>query len=336
MNKKSDAFVSVVLVTSNDGDIVSEVLPSLQSYLVRHFSDCEIVVIDQRSKDNTRGTIEGIMSRMSSIRLITLSGPVRRDVALAAGLENAIGDFVVLFSLQDDPIECILDLVECCRAGNDVVVGVSDLHASVAYRLVRPLMRRVIRGIGYDIPRNATDLRCLSRGAVNAVTRAGKFHHQLFVRIHKIGYPSAIYTYIQRRGGGAKKTLIHGIGDGLQLLVFNSTKPLRWMSALGIAASGLIFTVTLAYAWQAHSSDSGLPAWAPSMLFLSAMFGLIFVMLAFLGEYLGRLLDEQDDHQIYSVISEQTSDVMLEEDRINVIVDSPTVVTRSRGKSDAI
>lgn len=42
-------------------------------------------------------------------------------------------------------------------------------------------------------------------------------------------------------------------------------------------------------------------------------------MMAFFGEYLGRLLDESSAQAEYAVVYERTSDVMVNVDRINVM-----------------
>ena len=44
-----------------------------------------------------------------------------------------------------------------------------------------------------------------------------------------------------------------------------------------------------------------------------------FVMMAFFGEYLGRLLDDRSEQADYSVVFEKNSAVMVNQDRINVL-----------------
>ena len=321
MLKKSDSFVSVVLVTENDASRIEAVVRGLQQYLAQHFVDYEIVVVDQRSQDGTAKVVESLLTTVSGVRFIQLAYKVAQDVAIAAGMENAIGDFVVIFSARNDPIDCVLDLVKRCKAGADIVVGVAPQRTSLAYSLVRPWIRRLLRNIGYDLPRNATHLRCLSRRTVNAVTSAGRFHHQFFVRIQKTGYPSAAFEYRQLERSDVR-TLAKGLHDAARLLVFNSTRPLRWMSGLGMAGSGLAAAGAL-YGVAASLFTRGEWARVPlAVLFVSLLFMILFTMLAFFGEYLGRLLDDRGEQHLYSVVSEKNSSVMLNENRVNVLTES--------------
>ena len=57
-------------------------------------------------------------------------------------------------------------------------------------------------------------------------------------------------------------------------------------------------------------------------MFMSVLFGLLFAILAFFGEYLGRLLDDRSEQRDYDVVSEKNSSVMQEENRFNVLSES--------------
>jgi len=318
---KNESFVSVVLVTENDAASVAEGLRQLQRFLDPNFVDYEIVVLDQCSSDGTQDVIASLLTSIAYIRFIELAFRVNDDVALAAALENAIGDFVVLFSAKCDPIACILDVVKQCRSGSDIVVGVAAQRISLPYRLFRPLVRSCLHSIGYDVPRNATRLRCLSRRAVNGITRAGRFHHQLFVRIQKTGYSSSVYHYKTVANPG-RKTLRQGVWEVSRLLVFNSTRPLRWMAGAGLLGSGAgsagaICTVLLDLLVRKEIPGSVL-----IVLFVSPLLMVLFLMLAFFSEYLGRLLDELGEQHLYSVVYEKNSSVMVDENRVNVLTDS--------------
>jgi len=321
--RKSDSFVSVAMVTANDAEIILPTLNKLYTYLKDSFVDFEIVIVDQHSEDGTAKLIEAELERCTSVRLIELAFPVAFDVAMAAALENSIGDFVVVFSPGQDPVSCIGALVQQCKVGSDIVVGVASQRESLAYRMLRPFAGQLLGSIGYDLPRNATNLRCLSRRTVNAVTQAGRFHHQLFVRIAKTGYPSSAFSYEQLAQHN-HKCLASGVQDVLRLLVFNSTKPLRWMSGLGMAMGFAVLLLAFYNLFSGVAKTGQLDSSAVILLFFSFMFVTLFIMLAFFGEYLGRLLDDRGEQFCYSVVYEKNSSVMLDENRVNVLNESET------------
>ena len=62
--------------------------------------------------------------------------------------------------------------------------------------------------------------------------------------------------------------------------------------------------------------------WSSTIILLSVMFMLLFIILSFFGEYMGRLLSEQSKHESYWVVNERHSSVMLDEKRKNVVEES--------------
>jgi hypothetical protein len=318
---KSDSFVSVVLVVSRPPP---EAVGRIQRELEARYSDYEIVLIVQGPVlyPAPSGQEISITERFPSVRHIQLATRVHPDIAWAAGLENAIGDFVVLFDHRADPVSSIAGVVNACRDGFDLVMGVADQPQTIPYRMFRALANRLLGAVEYHLPRNATGLRCLSRRAVNAVTHTGRFHHQFYMRIQKTGYPSCTYAYELLEGGSERKKLVGGFRDFIRLLVFNSSRPLRWISMLGFFGSVAAISFAV-YSLLIHLvAGHVVEGWTTTILFMSFLFMLLFLMMAFFGEYLGRLLDDRSEHADYSVVFEKNSTVMVNPDRVNVLDES--------------
>lgn len=330
--EKSASFVSVVGVASSSASFSAASLREIHQVLQRNYADFEIVIIAQPGAINAIESIGQQLGQLTAVRLLKLATPVAHDVALSAGLENAIGDFVVLLTPGTDPTGVIVDVVERCRSGADIVIGVAEQRASWFYRLLRPWATKLVRTIGYDVPKDATQLRCLSRRTVNAVMQAGRFHHQLFVRMQKTGYPWTTYPYAQL-AAAPQRTLRSAVRETLRLLVFNSTRPLRWLTGGGMAIASLSTLIGASRTVAALLNDA---RWSGADIALTMGSLLALVLLAaigFLGEYVARLLDERTEQFCYAIASERNSSVMLDENRVNVLADS--LVYESRALDNA-
>lgn len=321
---KNDVFVTVVLVAEPRLGSIGNHMREIGQDLQARFSDYEMLVVAQ-GPAIARGAVdwdELLLDEVPGIRFIQLTSYVSKDVAWAAGLENAIGDYVVMFDPLRDPLSAVSGTVALCQTAADIVVGIASQRHTWPYIILRHLSEYVLRAAGYALPRNATTLRCLSRRTVNAVTRTGRFHHQLFMRIHKTGYPQTTYQYHQHDGGSEIHSLASGVRRFVHILVFNSSAPLRWMSALGLCGS-VVALLFAAYSILAHFiSGTVVEGWTTTILFMSMLFLIQFVMMAFFGEYLGRLLDDRSEQADYAVAFEQTSRCMVNQDRVNVLGDS--------------
>lgn len=323
LDDRQDCFVTVAVVIRDAKKWVASFVRDIYFHLDENFTDYEILLIDQCSTDGTKEEVKSLLKEVPSMRFIELSAIVYSEVAMAAAVENSIGDFVVLFTPGLDPIESIVGVVDCCRAGNDVVIGIADQPQTFGYKVIRPWMRWGLDKIGYSLPKNATDLRCLSRRAVNMVTRTGRYHHQFLMRMSNTGYPTAGYEYKTLAGfKNNKKTLYQGARQTSRMVVFNSTKPLRWMSALGILGSLMAFIFALYSILVRIFKDNVVEGWTTLVLFMAMLFMLLFTILAFFGEYLGRLLDDRSEQTNYFVAAESVSSVMSNDKRINVMSES--------------
>ncbi|MBL0687581.1 MAG: hypothetical protein JJV94_07130 [Sulfurospirillum sp.] len=318
---KMETFVSIVLILDDiEQNGFEKYLKELQIYLDCRYSDYEIIIIDQNSKSFSSSSKEDLLTNTSSVRWISLAFPVEIDVALSAGIENAIGDFVLLMRPTIDPVEIIEDMVYESMQGTDVVIGIAECPRTLGYKIARKLSNKLLHSIDYHIPKNATPVRCLSRRAINTVMRTGHLNHQFFIKVANTGYPTKNYNYKLLNSDSLKKrTLFSGIAQSMQLMVFNSTKPLRWISLLGVLGSLSAFVFAIYSIVVNIIKDDVIEGWTSMVFFSSFLFIILFIILAFLGEYIARLLNENSNKKSYYISDEETSSIMLETDRFNVL-----------------
>ena len=321
--EKSQSFVSVVSLVDDTTPDLLFTLIDLETHLSKRYSDYEILLIVQkRARFIQKQNLEQILAVIPSVRWIQLAADTPKEDALSAGLENAIGDFIVFFTVGKDPISIVSQSVELSKKGHDVVVGTSHAKESIAYWLMRPISDWLLRFVDYRLPKNATDFRCLSRRAANATMETGYAHQQLALRIQKTGYPFVELPYEVLFA--QKKTLGKGVLAMTKLLVFNSTTPLRFMSIIGFAGSFAACCLACYSVLMKLFVEGTVSGWASTVLIISVFALFQFIILAFISEYLARLLGEIGNPSGYAVVFEKTSAVMVNQDRINVWEESTT------------
>lgn len=319
---KRDTFVSVVLVVKNQTERLIDYIEKLSPYLEHRLNDYEIVIIDQNSKDGLEQELPKSLEIHQSIRHIRLSQEESNDVALGAGLENAIGDFVINLNIESDSIGIILPVIDHALSGNDIVVCTSDKVTSYLYKKIKIISTGFLKSIGYTLPNDSTGTFCFSRRAINAITESGRYYCKLHMRVANVGYTLASFDANEYIHATKKKNIASGITETLHHMVFNSTKPLRWMSFLGIMGSVLAMVFSI-YSLLVHIiNDTVASGWTTTILFMSMLFAILFTMLSFFGEYLARLLNDRSEHKDYNVVYEKNSSVMLNEYRNNVLFTS--------------
>lgn len=325
----TEIFVSVVAPLRDDGAIVEAFVDETAGVLRESYRDYELVLVDDGSTDDTLDRLDRLLARHQCVRVVRLSRSFGEEVALAAGLDSAIGDYVVTMLPDSDPPELIPRIVEQARTGAGVVFGIRETRAGdrlamrVAVRLFHWLAQHVLR---IDVPRNATQFRAFSRQALNAVLAIRDSARYLRVLAVSIGYANRSFRYrpICRGGSPRRKSLVEAVGLAIDLVVTGSRRPLRLVTWFGAAASAfsLLYSgyVILVYLFK----DDPAEGWTTLSLQVSVMFFFLFVALAVVSEYIGHILAETRNRPLYHVLDELNSCVLLADpERRNVVVGLP-------------
>ncbi len=104
-------------IVRNDPDVPSFVTAVL-GVLADHYTDYELVLVDDGSIDETPRWSSGMLGHQECMRLVRLSREFGNDVAITAGLDSAIGDFAVVMLAACDPPETIPAMVAMAETGS--------------------------------------------------------------------------------------------------------------------------------------------------------------------------------------------------------------------------
>jgi dolichol-phosphate mannosyltransferase len=161
-----------VVPVLDEADTLPVLRERLRSALADVDTESELVFVDDGSTDGSAELITGWAGTEPGIVLVRLSRNFGMEIAMAAGVDHAAGDYVVLMhaDLQDPP-ELIPDMLAQARAGADVVYArrigsdesrVKRVLATAFYALMRRLARVPYQG-------QAGDFRLMSRRVVDTV-----------------------------------------------------------------------------------------------------------------------------------------------------------------------
>jgi polyisoprenyl-phosphate glycosyltransferase len=326
---KSDCFVSVVAPIQDDSAVVEPFIRETVPILEQHFKNYELVLVDDGSQDDSVDRVACLLHSCPGIRVLRLSRRFGSDVAISAGLESVIGDYVVVMLPYMDPPEVIPALVERSIAGSDVVFGVSAGHSGQGwlYRagamLFHLYCQRVLK---VKLPVHATQLRCLSRRALNAITRIKDSHRYLRLYSAYVGYAQQefMYTPVLRASGRRRRTLVEAVKTGIDLIVENTRHPLRIVTWTGVATAvlNLMYSlcITIIYSFNKNLT----PGWTSLSVQNSIQFLLLTLMFTIQSEYVGRIVERMRDRPYYFLVDEQTSSVLpVDKDRYNILTSAP-------------
>jgi polyisoprenyl-phosphate glycosyltransferase len=298
-----ESFLSVVAPLENDTpDAVEQFVNETVEVLHGLVSHYEIILVDDGTHEATVARVRSLLGRYDFLRFLRLSRHFGEETAISAGLDLAIGDYVVVMLPNTDPPTLIPEFFERARADADIVYGV---------RLTRkdePIWYRAGAGVFYwymnsvikaGLAENSTQFRCMSRQVVNAISQIRTPDHYLRLLTSYIGFRKQPlpYTSINRSGLTTVRPKREAVNLFRAMVIDHTTHPLRTVVWVGVGVA------LIDWLWFRGS----------------IAFPVIAIMLAFVGEYVAGLTRRLRDRPTYYVREEHTSSVLLREERKNVV-----------------
>ncbi|MBI3465254.1 MAG: glycosyltransferase [Planctomycetes bacterium] len=310
-----DQFISVVVPLHNDAKVVRPFVMETLAVLARNYSQYELVLVDDGSKDETVPLLNELLSRHAGLRLLQLSRSFGAEVAVTAGLDSSIGDFVVVMGPDRDPPADIPRIVSVAQQGFDVVMGVPDPAPGEGWlsRKLRSLCRRAFsRFTGLDLPECSSLFLCFSRRALAAISRIKQKNRHLHLLSCSVGYSSTQMRYRSIwRKGARKDRLAQTIPHLMSTAIKNSSYPLRCVTYSAASASVLNLLYMLYIAGVNLVKGRVAEGWTTLSLQISVMFFFLFSTLVMIAEYLAHAAEESKERPLYHVLDERTSDSQI-------------------------
>jgi len=226
--------LSVVVSCYNE----EEALPATHQTLTRVLQslnavDFELIYIDDGSSDRSLPILEAIQSEDRQVRVISFTRNFGHQIAVAAGLEHAAGDAVVIIDADlQDPPEVIEEMLELWRDGAQVVYGVrKKREGETLFKIwtAKWFYRVISRLSNTKIPLDTGDFRLIDRKVVDAITAMPERDRFTRGMVTWVGFKQVPLAYTrQARHSGQTKypfgKMVRFAADGL--LSF-SMAPLR-------------------------------------------------------------------------------------------------------------
>jgi glycosyltransferase involved in cell wall biosynthesis len=323
-------FLSVVYVVRNQSEHIEAMVANAVERIGPIVSDYELIVVDNASDDNSVLLLKGLTGEQDvpNLQVYALTKEVDADTASWVGLENALGDFVVVIDPQVDDIDFLPEMLDHAVSGADVVFAqnLQQSKQSWSYRLAYAVFDRLYKRFnGIDLAKEAPQYRLLSKRVVNFILQ----HPQPALTYRHLpasgGFARANLRYSAAPRPGQTKRLGESIDRGMRLLASTTRGPMRLVTSLSLfgAAANVVYSVYVV-AIGIFKSDVA-PGWISMSLQQSGMFFLISLVLLVLGEYILHMVSLSNEGPLYHVGQEFTSARMTRREKLNIEVVSTPV-----------
>jgi polyisoprenyl-phosphate glycosyltransferase len=299
--------LSVVVPVFNEAENIGPLLARLLPALERETPEFEVIFVDDGSSDAGMDEIRGRHAQDARLRAVSLSRNFGKEVAIAAGLDAAQGDAVIIMDADlQHPPEVISQFVRLWREGYAVVYGQRQDRAyeGPVKRSLSHLFYEVFARLGETaLPEEAGDFRLLDRNAVEALRLLGeraRFSKGLYswIGFKSIGLPFEVGERLHGKSRYNYRKLLHFAWDGITSF---STAPLRIWTYLGFVISAGAVVTALYFLGEALLVGVKTPGFPTLIVAVTFLAGVQLMSLGMIGEYVGRIFAEVKRRPLYIV-----------------------------------
>jgi dolichol-phosphate mannosyltransferase len=290
--------LSIVIPAYDEETNIEKLYHELFTVLNQLDMSWEIIISDDGSKDHTWEEILSLHQKDDRVKGVRLSRNFGHQYALFAGLSHAMGDGIISMDADlQHPPHVIPQLIQEWKKGNKIVN--TKREDPEEFMFLKKVTSRLFCKIfsllcGVKLQSGMADFRLMDRQVLDDIL---KFPEEgLFLRglVQWVGYSNSIVTFLcqNRYSGLSKYTLRRMLRFAWTGLISFSIIPLRLGIIIGFVTSGIAFLFLVHAVYEKLFSDTTMPGWASAVSITSFLFGILFIMLGIVGEYIGRILTE--------------------------------------------
>lgn len=299
--------LSLVLPIYNEEAVIPELHTHLQAFLAKLGLPCEVVFVNDGSKDRSMEMLRGIAKGEPRYCILSFARNFGHQTAITAGIDYARGAAVVVMDADlQDPPEVVLEMVAKWREGYDVVYGKRRKREGETFfkLLTAKAFYRVFAAmIPIEVPLDTGDFRLMSRRVVVALRTLRESHRFVRGMVAWIGFKQTAVHYDRpgRFAGETKYPLSKMLKFAVDGITSFSILPLRLATYLGAFISVLAVGIAI-WAVVAHFAlHATVPGWTAQVVLISLLASVQLLMIGILGEYIGRIYEQAKGRPLYVV-----------------------------------
>jgi len=299
-------LISVVSPVYKAESLVEPLVEQIEEALDKITDSYEIILVEDCGPDNSWQKIKGLSEKKSKLKGIKLSRNFGQQYAIQAGIDAAVGDFVVTMDcdLQDRPDQ-IIKLYQKALEGYDIVQAsrisrkdsfLKKLFSSVFYKLLSYLSQT-------EQDSSIANFVIINRPVINALKDVNDYRRYYPMLLQWIGFKRTKVEVLhsERPMGKSSYNFRNRINLALDTILTFSDKPLKLAVKLGFSLAMLASLISIIMIPLYFLQNIYVPGWASLSVLLTFFSGIIICILGVVGLYVGKTFETVKKRPTYIV-----------------------------------
>lgn len=290
-------MISIVSPVYRAEKILPILVSEINLVMERIGEDYEIILVDDRSPDNSWEVMKVLSSQNPKIKSIRLSRNFGQHSAIFAGLTKTKGDWVVVMDcdMQDQPKE-IAKLYKKALEGYDIVLGQRENRKDkFLKKLTSRLFYKVFNYLsGANFDNNVANFGIYHQKTIKSILDMKDYVKFFSLFINWIGFKSISIPieHGEREEGKSTYSVGRLFKQAFNVIISFSDKPLRLFINFGLSISILSFVLGIYYLYLSITHKITQPGFSSLILSIWFLSGIIISCIGIVGVYLGKTFDQ--------------------------------------------
>ena len=302
-------MISIVSPVYRAEKILPILVSEINLVMKRIGEDYEIILVDDRSPDNSWEVMKVLSSQNSKIKSIRLSRNFGQHSAIFAGLTKTKGDWVVVMDcdMQDQPKE-IAKLYKKALEGYDIVLGQRENRKDkFLKKLSSKLFYKVFNYLsGGQFNNEIGNFGIYKKKVIGSILNINDYIKFFPLFINWVGFKSISIPieHSEREEGKSSYSISRLLKLAFNVIVSFSDKPLRLFINFGLGISILSFILGIYYLYLAITHKITQPGFSSLILSIWFLSGIIISCIGIVGVYLGKTFDQAKNRPTFIIDEE--------------------------------
>lgn len=293
MENKEKNFASAIIYVHNAEDRIENFLKAIMKVMEDNFEHSEIICVNDFSRDNSLEKIKTIseLASLTSISVVNLSHFHGLELAMSAGMDLAIGDFVFEFdnTILDFNPEEIMNVYKRSLSGFDIVSASPDKPEVISSKLFYKIFK-AFSNTHYEM--STESFRVLSRRVINRIVDMNSnVPYRKVIYINSgLKIDNIKYSIVNNNYSSEDSINNYRINLAVESLILFTEFGYRLSSIMTVLMM-IVSALTVAYSIIIYLTAKPIEGWTTTIIFLSVSFFALFTVLTIIIKYLKIILD---------------------------------------------
>lgn len=297
------SFVSPVYMAEN---ILEQLVSEIQATMQILKKTYEIVLVDDRSPDNSWQVMKALGTQIPEVKCVRLSRNFGQHPAIMAGLSQAKGNWMVVMDcdLQDQPKE-VIKLYNKTQEGFDVVLAKRKHRQDSFFKKMSSKIFSKVYSFFTDTKydNEVANFGIYHKKVIDSIISVSDYikFFPLFVGFVGFKSTSIEVEHASRKDGTSNYSFKKLVSLAFNTIISFSNKPLRLFVKFGVLIALISFLMGIYTLYRYFAGEIEVLGYSSLMVSIWFLSGIIIATIGVTGIYVGKIFDQVKNRPVFII-----------------------------------